>query len=213
MMKPLLVLGATSYAAVFIDSFETIVGLQFDGCVENLDPTRCKDTLLGRPIYWFDAIDHLRDSHALICALATTHRKNWIEQMQKRGFGFASVVHPSAVVSKRSTLGHGVAVDAGAVIAGFTTVDAHVRIGRRASIGHHTMIGSYTTVHPGSIISGNSRIGRQVTVGTGAVIIEGISVGDGAVIAAGAVVTRSVAPCALVAGPTAVPKRGDYGPR
>jgi acetyltransferase EpsM len=212
-MKPILVLGTTPYAAVFIDSFESIPGLRFAGCVENINRSRCGEDVLGLPIHWFEEIDHLRASHALMCALGTTLRADWIDTMETRGFSFARLVHPSTVVSKRSDLQDGSAVDAGAVIAGFTTIEPHVRIGRRCSIGHHSVIGRCSTIHPGSIISGNCRIGRQVTIGTGAVIIDGIEIGDGAVIAAGAVVTRSVEAGAMVAGNPAVVKRTNYGPR
>jgi sugar O-acyltransferase (sialic acid O-acetyltransferase NeuD family) len=212
-MKPVLVLGTRPYSAVFIDSFEGIPGLRFAACVENMDRSRCAGRVLDLPIRWFEEIDDLRDSHALICTLGTTLREGWVTQMEARGFGFTTLVHPSAVVSRRTALGPGVAVDAGAVIAGFSTLDPHVRIGRRASIGHHTVIGRCSTVHPGSVISGNCRIGRQVTVGTGAVIIDGIEIGDGAVVAAGAVVTRPVEAGAMVAGNPAVLKRAGAGPR
>lgn len=212
-MTPILVLGTTPYTAVFIDSFQAIPGVEFTGCVENLDRSRCTDTVLGLPIHWSDDIGSLCDTHILACALATTRRAGWIDQMQARGFGFARLLHPSAVVSARSDLAPGVAVDALAVIAGFTTIAPHVRIGRCCSVGHHTEIGPFTTLHPGSLVSGNCRIGRQVTIGTGAIIIDGITIGDGAFISAGAVVTRSVAPRALVAGNPAQVVRADYGPR
>ncbi|MCV2869045.1 acetyltransferase [Defluviimonas sp. WL0002] len=212
-MKPILVLGTTPYAAVFVDSFEACQGVRFDGCVENLDRARCAERILHLPIHWFEDIDPMKDSHLLACALGTTRRADWIAQMEERGFGFATLVHPSSVVSARTEMAAGVSVDMGAVIAGFSTIDAHVRIGRRTSIGHHTMIGACSTIHPGSIISGNCRIGRQVTIGTGAVVIDGIEIGDGAVIAAGAVVNRPVAPRSMVAGNPAGEKQVDYGPR
>lgn len=212
-MKPLLVLGTTAYASVFIDSFEACPDVRFAGCVENRDPARLADRILDLPVHWHEAIDHLAESHLLACALGTTHRKAWIGQMEARGFGFATLVHPATTVSRRTTLGPGVSVDGGGLVAAFTVISEHVRIGRCASIGHHTTIGAFTTVHPGSIISGNCRIGRQVTIGTGAVIIDGIEIGDGAVIAAGAVVNRTVAPRAMVAGNPAVEKLLDYGPK
>ncbi|MCT8328975.1 acetyltransferase [Albidovulum sediminis] len=212
-MRPVLVLGTTAYAGVFIDSFEAIPGLSFAGCVENLDRGRCAERILGLPVHWFEEIDHLRPTHDLICALATTRRQEWVAGMEARGFSFATLVHPSATVSRRTDLGPGVAVDAGTVIAGFSEIGAHVRIGRRTAIGHHTTIGRCCTIHPGSLISGNCRIGAEVTIGTGAVIIDGIEVGEGAVIAAGAVVTRKVAPRALVAGNPATVRHPDYGPR
>lgn len=212
-MKPLLVLGASKNATVFIDVFQDIPGAHFVGCVENMDRSQCSETVLGLPIHWFEDIDPLRESHALVCALGTTRRADWIAGMEARGFGFERLVHPSSVVSRRTEVAPGVSVDALCVVAGFSTLGPHVRLGRRCSIGHHTVIGRCATIHPGAVISGNCRIGSQVTVGTGAVVIDGIEVGDGAYVAAGAVVTQNVAPNTLVAGNPAILKRSDYGPR
>lgn len=212
-LRKLLVLGTTPYAQVFVDSFEAVDGVAFVGCVENLDRSRAGQTLGGLPVHWTDDIDDLRADHMLTCALATTARADWIGQMEQRGFGFATLVHPSAQVSRRTELGPGVSVDAGSVLAGLSRIGPHVRVGRRVSLGHHLEIGAFSTVHPGAIVSGNCRLGKRVTVGTGAVIIDGITIGDGAVIAAGAVVTRDVPPRALVAGNPANVKREEAGPR
>jgi sugar O-acyltransferase (sialic acid O-acetyltransferase NeuD family) len=209
-MTPLLVMGTTPYVSVFIDSFETISSMRFAGCIENIDRTRCADRIMDLPIHWHEDIDGLADTHALICALATPARASWVRQMEARGFGFARLIHPGSIMSRRTEFGSGASLDAGAVIAGFSTIGSHVRIGRRASIGHHTTIGSFSTIHPGATISGNCKIGSQVTVGTGAVIIDGIEIGDGAVVAAGAVVIRPVTAGSMVAGNPAIEKRPGH---
>lgn len=211
--QKLLVLGTTPYAQVFVDSFEAIEGFLFAGYIENLDRGRAGQMLGELPIHWHDDIDGLSTDHLLTCSLATTARADWIGQMESRGFGFATLVHPSSQVSRRTALGPGVSVDAGTVLAGFSRIGSHVRIGRRVALGHHLEIGTFSTIHPGAIVSGNCRIGARVMVGTGAVIIDGVTVGDGAVIAAGAVVTKDVSQRTLVAGNPAVVKRADAGPR
>ena len=168
--------------------------------------------LAGLPILWSDDIDHMRDSHSLICILATTMRKAWIEQMELRHFVFATLVHPQAHVSQRTSLGPGVSIDVGAILAGYSRIDDHVRIGRGVSVGHHTQIGTYSTIHPGATICGNCQIGTAVTVGAGAVLIGRILIGDNAVIGAGSIVTKPVPAAALFAGSREVTLRNGYGP-
>lgn len=213
MTRPILVLGTTAYTEVFMDMFETNPGVIFAACVENLDRSRCEGTLAGLPVLWFEEVDDLRQTHDLISSLATTRRADWIATMEQRGHRFATLVHPSSVVSRRTGLGEGSSVDAGCVIAGFSEIGPHVRIGRCASIGHHTQVGRCSTVHPGVTVAGQCRIGTQVTLGMGAVVLDGITIGDGAVIAAGSVVTRDVAARSLVAGNPATERHPRYGPR
>jgi sugar O-acyltransferase (sialic acid O-acetyltransferase NeuD family) len=211
--KRVLLLGTRPYSEVIFDLFEGLAGIEFSGSVENMDRTRCKETLFGLPIYWSDDIDHMKDSHQLVAAIATTKRKDWIESCEAKGFEFAKLIHPSNVVSKRTDVGSGSIIDAGCVVAGYSEIGNHCRIGRRSSIGHHTNIGQYTTVHPGAVISGNCRIGKQVFIGTGAVIVDGVEIGNGAVIAAGSVVFKNIPVQALVFGNPATIKRQNYGPK
>jgi sugar O-acyltransferase (sialic acid O-acetyltransferase NeuD family) len=212
-VKPILLLGATDYAAVFLDAFEGVLGLRVTGFVQNLDPSDDNREILGKPVFWAGSVAHLRGTHELLCILGTTKRSAWIAEMAEQGFGFITLVHPSSTVSGRSKLGSGVSIDAGTVVAGFSLIGDHVRIGRRAAVGHHADIGRYSTIHPGAVISGHCCIGEQVTIGTGAVIIDRIEIGDGAFIAAGSVVTKRVPPRALIAGNPGRIVRRDYGPK
>ena len=211
--RPILLMGVTDYAAVFLDTFEAVSGAEFVGFVQNLGPSHPVAPILGRPIFWTGDIGTFRDTHDLICVLATTRRRAWIEELEVVGFRFASLVHPSCSVSRRSELGFGVSVEAGGVIVGFSAIGDHCRIGRRVSIGHQTVIGRCSTIHPGAVVSGNCTIGQQVIIGTGAVVIDGVQIGDGAFIAAGALVTKDVPAGALFAGHPGRVVKPDYGPR
>ena len=213
MRQKILVLGTTDYTRVFIDMFECLEQIEFAACVENLDPGKCSQQVSGLRVFWTDDIEVMQDSHQAICSLATTLRSDWIEKIEAMGFGFATLIHPSSTVSKRTRLGRGISVDAGSVLAGYSSIADHVRIGRRVSLGHHTEVGEFSTIHPGAIISGNCTIGSNVTIGTGAVIIDGITISPGVVIAAGAVVIRDVPENVLIAGNPGVMKRSDYGPK
>ena len=210
---PVLVLGTTPYTSVMMDMFACLEDIEFVGCVENLDKDRCSDTCMGLPIHWNDDINELAVSHVLTCSLGTTLRRSWIQEKKQHGFSFQQLLHPSSVISRKTELGDGVIIDAGCVVAGFSTIKDHIRIGRRVSIGHHTTIGAYSTIHPGAIVNGNCHVGEQVTIGSGAVLIDGISVGAGAYIAAGTVVTKDVPEAVLAVGNPARIAREEYGPK
>ena len=212
-LQPLLCLGTTDYAEVFVDAHQSNPDFVFKGFVENLDREKVGKKIFGLPVIWSDDSNSFADTHAIVCALGTTHRRAWIEQLNTWGFKSAKLIHPSSVVSERAELGNGTTVDPGCVIAAYTQTGRSVRIGRMVAIGHHIEIGAFSTIHPSVTISSSCKIGEQMTIGTGAVILNGKTIGEGAFVAAGSVVTRAVPPRALVAGNPARVIREDYGPR
>jgi acetyltransferase EpsM len=211
--RPLLILGARDYAPVFADVFDGVCGHSVVGFVENLDRRECDNRILDLPIHWIADIAGLAADHAAICCLATTHRDRFVGDVERLGFTFPSLVHPSAFVSARSLIGQGTSLDVGVIVAGFSRIGNHVRIGRGATIGHHTVIEPFVTIHPGANIAGNCVIETKAIVGIGATVIDGCRIGTGSFVAAGATVTRDVPPRALVAGSPAKIIREGYGPR
>lgn len=211
--KRLLCLGTTDYAEIFFDTHAQSPEFEFCGFLENLTRSRCTERIAGLPIHWSDEADALSATHWITAALATTLRKSWIEDLHRRGFRSATLVHPDARVSTLTELAPGVSVDPGCVLAGRSRIGHAVRIGRLCAIGHHLEVGAFSTIHPSATLSGGCRIGSQVMIGTGATVSNDVEIGDGAVIAVGSVVTRDVPPRALVRGNPARVLKHDYGPR
>lgn len=210
--QPLLILGTTEYALVFADAFSDLPQFQVTGFVENLDRERCGQKHGDRPVHWVDDIAPLCDTHAVICCLSTTHRDRYVQQVRQLGFSFATLVHPTATVSKKSTLAEGTSLNIGCIVAGFTRIGHYVQINRGVTIGHHTTIEDYVTIQPGVNLAGNCHVGRQTYVGIGATVVDGIKIGAHSVIGAGSVVTRDVPDNVLVVGvPARVVKEGIAG--
>jgi acetyltransferase EpsM len=211
-MAPLVVLGATEFSAEIADVIADAPDFEVAAFVENDVPERAGGTLDGIPVLWIDEAAELAATHVAVCGLATTRRSRFTDQAAKLGFRFATVTHPTAHVSRTSTLGAGTVVGAGVVIAAHTRIGRHVIVNRGALVGHHTVIGDHVSLNPGANVAGLCTIGDATYVGMGALVLNTVSVGSNSVLAAGAVVTRDVPDNVLVAGvPAVILKKGIEG--
>ena len=208
----LLLLGAGAFASELADLIGEMPGYSISAVVESLDRSKAGERLEGLPIVWIDDIGKYVDSHVGICALGTTRRALFIEQVSARGLHFVTLVHPTAQVSSTSTLGRGTLASRGSIVAAHTKIGPHVVINRGCLIGHHVQIGAFSTISPGANIAGNTRIGAAVYIGMGSIILNGIHIGDHSVIGAGSVVTHDVPDHVQVVGvPARITKENIEG--
>lgn len=151
---------------------------------------------------------------ALLLGPTTPARRDLAARIQARfdAFGqplpWATLIHPSAIVSPLASLGAGSFVGAGSVLAPGVVAGQHVFINRAASVGHDTRLGDYCRVQPGAALGGLIDVGEGCTIGLGARVLERLHLGAGSFVAAGAVVVGDVEAGVLVAGvPAKVIKR------
>lgn len=210
--RPLLILGSHIFAEEVADLVAQAEEHELAGFVENWDRERCGPGLLGLPVHWLEDVGALAQSHFAVCAIGTTKRRAFVEQAESLGFEFATVRHPSAVLSPQAELDSGSIVGAGVIVATRARVAAHVILNRGVLVGHHTTIGRYVTVSPGANIAGKVTIGDGAYVGMGATVLDRIRIGEDAVVGAGSVVTRDVPARTQVLGvPARVVNEGIEG--
>lgn len=209
---PLVVLGTSNFAVEIADVASDCPEFELAAFVENLDVERCRETLEGLPVVWIGDAAELTSTHLAVCGLGTTKRRAFTDQAEALAFRFATVVHPTARVSSRSSLGAGTVVSAGAVVGAHTRLGRHVIVNRGALIGHHTEVGDYTSIQAGANVAGSCRIGSGVFVGMGALVIDHRTVGSHSVVGAGALVTKDLPERVLAVGaPARIVKEGIEG--
>lgn len=133
-------------------------------------------------------------------------RKNIFERAVQSGFSFATVIHPSTIISRQVELLQGAQVMAGAIVQCSTRIGVNTIINTGARVDHDCEIADHSFVGPGAIICGGVRVGMHSYIGAGAVILPGIVIGTDAVVGAGAIVTRDVDAGTLVIGNPAIQK-------
>jgi len=120
-------------------------------------------------------------------------RKGLVKVIQEvRHMQPVNAIHSQAVISAKSTIGHGNFIDFGAYLAPGSKIESHCIVNTRVIIGVGASLGSFVQVGAGSIINAGVVIGDEVFIGSGVTIVSGITVGKGARIGAGSVVIAPV---------------------
>jgi sugar O-acyltransferase (sialic acid O-acetyltransferase NeuD family) len=207
-MAPLYILGTGLLAEEFFAIAETS-GFSVEAFVENLDPAKAGTSLCERPVIWVDAFPA---NGPCVCALSTTRRRQFIDQVASRA-SFVTLVHPSSTILPKTHVGAGTIVSTGVLVGSNTRIGQHVFLNRGVQVGHHARIGDFVTVQPGANIAGAGEIGDETYVGMGAIVVERLKIGRGVTIAAGAVVRTDIPDHSLVAGSPAAIVRREIEPR
>lgn len=105
---------------------------------------------------------------------------------------FATLIHPSAMVSDWVKIGEGSIVCAGSILTTQIEVGKHAHINLNTTIGHDCKIGNFFTSSPGVNISGNCLINNNVFVGTNSAIREKVSICSDVVIGMSSSVLKSI---------------------
>ena len=111
-----------------------------------------------------------------------------------------TIIHPSATISRRATIGKGVVICNHVNISSQVKIGDFVRCNTYANIMHDSTIGNYVTIAPNAVILGNCIINESAYIGANATLLPGMQIGIGATIGAGSVITRHVPVHTIVKG-------------
>lgn len=132
-------------------------------------------------------------------------RDTFIAKTQLADDRFISIIHPSASVSPRATIGHGVVLFQNVVIGTGAVLGNHVIVLPQATVSHDTNVGAYTCIATGAVLSGGCTIGESSYLGARCVTRENIQIGSGSLIGAGAVVVKNIKSQTVAVGNPARP--------
>lgn len=120
-------------------------------------------------------------------------REKIYTRLQACKASIATIIAPTAAVSKHAEIG------AGTVILHHATVNAGAVIGQNniintgSNIEHDVYTGNHCHIATHAVLNGDCRIGTGVFIGSNAVLAQGILVCDKAIVGAGTVVYKDIA--------------------
>ncbi|QFJ56091.1 acetyltransferase [Pseudobutyrivibrio xylanivorans] len=203
-MQDLIIVGASGFGREVLGLVETINEINptwnvlgfIDDNLQALDGFDLEYKILGKISEW-----QPKDNEQYVLAIAAPKVKEKIVPILKeRGAKFATVIHPTATVSRTSAIGEGLVLFRHASISVNCEVDEFVFFNAYAQIGHDVKVGKYSTLCPKSAMAGGTTLGECVFVGTSASTYPGIKIGNGATIGMNSAVIRNVKPGTTVMG-------------
>ena len=118
-------------------------------------------------------------------------RREIIGRYREMGARFESIIAPTAIVTRNSTLGEGCAILNGAIV-NRATIGENTVVNSGAIVEHDCVVGSNTFIGPGVVIGGAVTIGDDCFIGLGTRIKNCVKIASGVSVAMGANVTTDL---------------------
>ncbi|MGF7141298.1 PglD-related sugar-binding protein [Roseimarinus sediminis] len=113
---------------------------------------------------------------------------------------FATIIHPTSVISKYSQIGFGVCIQPFVSVGPNTKIGNHVQIFAQSLIGHGAKLDNYCYVANNACIGADVHLMEGAYLGTNATTLEFITLGKWSVTGIGSVVLKDVEDYAKVVG-------------
>lgn len=196
MENPIIIFGAKSWGVAALEIFQlnnTVVYgfLDDDNKIHNqevcdvivLGSTEDEGftKLIGKKCDAFVAVDNSK------------HRQMITEMLlEVRKVMPVNAIHPKAMISKYSSIGHGNLFATGSTLSAKAMIGSHCIIGANAVIEPECEIEDYVQIGSGTIINTGVKIEKGAFIGSGVTVVSGVTIGKNARIGAGSVVMNDI---------------------
>lgn len=114
------------------------------------------------------------------------------KRIEKAGGCFATIIAPTATVSRYATVEPGSVVLHHATINAGATIGSNCIINTGAIVEHECSIGDFTHISTAAVANGDCHVGKNCFIGSNAVVVNGLTIVDNTVVGAGSVVISSI---------------------
>lgn len=200
------IVGAGGHASMVIEALEAMGNVDVVAVLDR-NPELCGHQILGCPVSGGDELlPQLRreGANCFVVGLGGIGDNSPRIALYQLACSYdlqpLTVIHPSATVSGRATIGAGSVVLNGALVNGGARIGMNAIINTGAIVEHDCQIADHVHVATGAVLCGGVVVGDSAHIGAGAVVRQYLAIGSHALVAAGSVVVRNVENHTLVKG-------------
>ncbi len=139
-----------------------------------------------------DFFDWSIDADFILGIGDNTVRERITKNVIGREKNLLNVIHPSAKVSKHTTIGIGNFISAGAIVNPLASIGNSCILNTGCIIEHECILSDYIHIAPGAVLAGNVSVGYRTFIGANSVIKQGVTIGNDVVIGAGSVILKNI---------------------
>lgn len=205
-MEELAIIGASGHGKVVADLAE-LIGFKVTFIDDNYPNKRSNE-------HWPIAgdLNFLLKNHELydqvIVAVGNNQVRNTLcIKLINKGLKLATLIHPSATISKYSVIGAGSVIFANAVVNAFARVGDNCIINTGAIVEHDCVLGDVAHLSPNVALAGGSKVGNFSWLGLGSVTKQLVEIGDNTTIGANSTVISNIPSSVIAVGTPAVIKK------
>ena len=208
-MKKIIIIGGIGNGTVALSTIEDINRNKKEWEVLGFFNDFEKEPINGFPVIGKidrkSAKKHLKysDVYFLYTLISTKFNHKYIYKLNDLDIPierFATLIHPTAVVSKFATIGYGVSIQPFVSIGPNVSIGNHVQIYAQSLIGHNSTLDDYSYVANNACIGASVHINKGAYLGTNCSILENITIGKWGLVGIGSVVIKDVPDFTKVVG-------------
>jgi len=208
----LIILGAGDHAKVVIATLEAQARYKVIGLLDD-DESKNETTWYGHQVLGGnDQLACLREqgvTKAVVAIGDNVGRAELAQLAVTKGFEFATVIHPTAVILKGAVIGEGSVVLPHAYVGADARIGSGALLSVGAMVAHDCILGDWCQLCPGARLGGHVSVGDYSLIGMGASVLPGVTVGRQTVVGANAAVIDDVPDSATAVGVPARAARGS----
>ncbi|HEY9260358.1 NeuD/PglB/VioB family sugar acetyltransferase [Chitinophaga sp.] len=146
--------------------------------------------VMGIEVIRFSAFDAAL--YDVVVALGDPAARKRIVERLPADTTYATIIHPTAIISQWAEIGEGSVITAGVIITCNIKLGKHTQLNLNTSISHDCVLGDFFTTASGVRISGNCTFGECVYFGANSASKEKITIVDNVTIGMGGMVVKDI---------------------